>query len=310
MIGIVGSNGFIGRTLVDRLVGQDLPVRAYLREVPVTLQKGVDYTRYSLNDAFDPGNFAGIRTLVLTASASRPNSPGNTPLREFAQNVTPQLQLLEQLKTTSVEHVIYLSSGGAIYGDRASADPISESDARVPSDAYGFGKLCIEAALPMIWQGAGRRYNIIRPSNPIGKHQLASVGAHGLVTTVLHHLRSDLPITVQGDGSAVRDYFAARDLADLVLLMIGSDVKNSVVNASSGTGLSILEVIESCAKFLNVPADVRLHPEVRPAVQFNVLSNQRAFDLFGWSPRLNLTEILGELNTALDLRDQKAGPSK
>lgn len=307
MIGVIGSNGFIGRTIVDRLVDQALPLRAYLREIPTVLQPGVNYTRYSLNDSFEPANFSGIKTLVLAASASRPNSPGNTPLREFAQNVTPQLQLLEQLKATNVQHVIYLSSGGAIYGDRASAAPISENDARVPSDAYGFGKLCIEAALPMIWQGDGRRFSVIRPSNPIGKHQLASVGAHGLVTTVLHHLRSDLPIVVQGDGSAVRDYFAATDLAELVLMMISSQGHNTVVNASSGVGLSILEVVDRCAEYLGAHADVRLHPSVRPPVQFNVLCNQRAADLFGWRPKRSLTDIMAELNTALDHRDRVEG---
>ena len=135
MIGVIGSNGFIGRSIVDRLVDQALPLRAYLREIPTALQPGVSYTRYSLNDSFEPTNFSEIKTLVLAASASRPNSSGNTPLREFAQNVTPQLQLLEQLKATNVQHVIYLSSGGAIYGDRTSAVPISENDARVPSAA-------------------------------------------------------------------------------------------------------------------------------------------------------------------------------
>lgn len=307
MIGVIGSNGFIGSSIVDLLTARGEPMRAYLRQIPTVRQAGVNYTRYSLNDAFEPANFSGIRTLVLAASASRPNSPGNTPLREFAQNVTPQLQLLEQLKATHVEHVIYLSSGGAIYGDRPSATPISEDDARIPSDAYGYGKLCIESALPIIWHGEGRRFSIIRPSNPIGKHQLSSVGGHGLFTTVLHHLRSDLPIVVQGDGSAVRDYFSAMDLAELILALIRSDGQNYVVNASSGTGLSINDVISQCEEYLGIRADVRLNPSVRPKVQFNVLCNQRAADLFGWRPKLEMADIMAELNTALDNLDKVNG---
>ena len=124
---------------------------------------------------------------------------------------------------------------------------------------------------------------------------------------MLHHLRSDLPIVVQGDGSAIRDYFAATDLAELILMMINSQGHNPVVNASSGVGLSILEVIDRCAEYLGVRADVRLHPSVQPAVQFNVLCNQRAADLFGWRPKRSLTDIMAELNTALDLRDRAEG---
>lgn len=304
MIGIIGSNGFIGRSIVDRLVSEGLQLRAFLRQIPSDLQAGVNYTRFSLNDAFEPANFANIHTLVLAASASRPNSPGNTPLREFALNVTPQLQLLEQLKATTVRHIIYLSSGGAIYGDRGSDKPITEDEPCIPADAYGYGKLCIESALPMIWKGEGLRYSVVRPSNPIGKHQLASVGAHGLVTTVLHHLRNQLPIVVQGDGMAVRDYFSAQDLADLILAIIQSDLQGNVtVNAASGTGLSINQVIERCADFLNVRPDVRYNAAFRPAVRFNVLSNKRASDLFDWVPKRSLGDVMQELNAALDLRD-------
>lgn len=307
MIGVIGSNGFIGRTLVDRLVTAGWPLRAYTRQVPAFSQDGVSYVLHSMTDGFDPTLFADIQTLVLLASASRPNSQGNSPLRELEQNVTPHLALFEHLKTTDVQHLIYLSSGGAIYGDRSTAYPITEDEPCTPSDAYGFGKLCIENALPMIWQGPRRRFTIIRPSNPIGKHQLGSVGAHGLVSTVLHHLRSGMPIMVQGDGRAVRDYFSATDLADLVLMAKQSSVERAVVNASSGTGLSILDVIERCASYLGVQADVRFNPGIRPAVRFNVLCNRRAAQLFGWQPKLSLTDIMAELNTALDQRDQAKG---
>ena len=307
MIGIIGSNGFIGSTIVEFLADQGLPVRAYRRQIPLNLQEGVSYTRYNLNDPFSADTFSGIKTLVMAASASRPNSPGNTPMREFSLNVAPQLDLFEQLRDSDVQHIIYLSSGGAIYGDRSSATPITEDDARVPSDAYGFGKLCIEAALPMVWQGNGRTFSVIRPANPIGKHQLASVGSHGLVTTVLHHLRSGLPIVVQGDGSAVRDYFAASDLSELVATMARSAEQSAVVNASSGVGLSILEVIDHCAYYLGVRPNVQFNPSVRPAVQYNVLSNQRAAELFDWHPKRSLHSILDELNTALDQRDRVEG---
>ena len=181
---------------------------------------------------------------------------------------------------------------------------------------YGFGKLSIETALALIWQsesGRDRRATIIRPANPVGPHQLGHVGAHGLVTTVLHHLRQGLPVTVQGDGAAVRDYFAATDLADLILRVAqqpgagaGPVVVPVVVNAGSGRGLSILQVIDQCAGYLGVRADIRFNPGLVPAVRCNVLSHRRATDLFGWQPKQDLPGILTELTQALDQRD-KAG---
>lgn len=307
MIGVIGSSGFIGQTLMDQLQAAGIPARAYVRHLPGLPSDGVSYVRHSLTDPFEPTAFVGIDTAILLASATRPNSPGNTALRELALNVTPHLALFEGLRDTGVRHLIYLSSGGAVYGDRSTAAPIAEDEPLRPADPYGFGKLAIETALALIWQGEGRRATIIRPANPVGRHQLGHVGAHGLVTTVLHHLRHGLPIMVQGDGAAVRDYFAATDLADLIIRAATIPTAGPgtvVVNAGSGTGLSILQVIDHCAAYLGVKADIRFNPGVSPAVRCNVLRTDRAADLFGWRPGLGLPDIMAELTTALEQRDK------
>jgi UDP-glucose 4-epimerase len=321
VIGVIGSRGFLGRTVIDQLVAAGIAVRAYARPaagpVPAAVQAGVVCVPYDLTDSFDPAAFDGIDTLILLASATRPNSPGNTALSELALNVTPHLTLFQGLKGTGVRHLIYLSSGGAVYGDRPSDTPVAEDEHCRPADPYGFGKLCIETALALIWQGdsteqAGRRATIIRPANPVGRHQLASVGAHGLVTTVLHHLRQGLPVTVQGDGAAVRDYFAATDLADLILRAAQQPPAGPVagagpvvVNAGSGRGLTILQVIDLCAAHLRVRADIRFNPGLSPVVRCNVLQTRRAKALFGWQPQRGLPDILAELTGALAERDQR-----
>jgi UDP-glucose 4-epimerase len=317
VIGVIGSSGFIGRTLMDQLQAAGIPARAYVRALPglaqasmmqaSMTQDGATYVQHSLTDRFDPAAFAGIDTAILLASATRPNSPGNTPLTELELNVTPHLTLFQGLRDTGVRHLIYLSSGGAIYGDRSTPTPIAEDEPLRPADPYGFGKLSIETALALIWRGEGRRSTIIRPANPVGRHQLGHVGAHGLVTTVLHHLRQGMPIVVQGDGAAVRDYFAATDLADLIIraaTMPTAGPGTVVVNAGSGTGLSILQVIDHCAAYLGVKADIRFNPGVSPAVRCNVLRTDRAADLFSWQPRLGLPDIMAELTTALEQRDK------
>lgn len=300
MIGIVGSNGFIGRTVVDRFLFHGMQVRAFVRSSPAALPIDVETGFLDLSETLDPSSFSGLDTLVLLASASRPNSPGNTPSRELRDNVTPYLNLFDCLKRTNVKHLIYLSSGGAVYGDRSSAKPISESEPCIPADAYGYGKLCIERALSIEWKQEGRYYTVIRPSNPIGKHQLGSIGTHGLVSTALYNIRNGLPITVYGDGRIVRDYFSATDLADLIYLAAFGPKRNTVVNASSAEGLSILEVIEKCTNFLGIKADVKINEATQQAVANNVLCNKLAKDILDWQPRISFNKILCELNEEMD----------
>lgn len=313
MIGIIGSSGFIGQTIRGRLAQAGLPLRAFARSAPEQPETGPDHvplTRYSMTDAYNPALFAGLGTVVLCASATRPNTPANSPEHEWVANIAPHLALFESLLTSDVTHIVYMSSGGAVYGNRTRGTPVNEDTPCKPVDAYGYGKLCLESALPLIWKGKGRaglrRFTVIRPANPIGRYQLASVGTHGLVTTVLHHLLNDSPITVQGNGLAVRDYFAADDLANLVAAVVTSEhgLGNSTVNASSGRGMTILEVIQACAAHLKATPDIRMQPGSRPTVQYSVLNSGRAQRLFGWVPRVSFSESLTELVEAIRARDK------
>lgn len=316
MIGIIGSSGFIGRTIKGRLAKTGLPLRAFSRSSPEQQETVVDHVsfiRYSMTDPYDPALFEGLNTLVLCASATRPNTPANSPQHEWLANIAPHLSLFGSLLTSDVTHIVYMSSGGAVYGNCAIGTPIDEDTPCKPVDAYGYGKLCLESSLPLIWKGESRagprRFTIVRPANPIGKYQLASVGTHGLVTTVLHQLLNDRHITVQGDGLAVRDYFAADDLADLVVAVVTSDhyTGNCIVNASSGRGMTILEVIEACATHLKTTPDIRMLPGSEPAVHYSVLNSRRAQKLFGWSPRVNFSDSLTELVDAIKTRDRDEG---
>ena len=98
-----------------------------------------------------------------------------------------------------------------------------------------------------------RKYTIIRPSNPVGRYQLQSLGAHGLVTTAYTKIKNGEVVTIHGDGSTVRDFFHVSDLCSLVdRILVSRSESSAVINASSATGHSINQVIESLAKFLNI----------------------------------------------------------
>jgi UDP-glucose 4-epimerase len=297
VIGIIGATGFIGRSLADDCRARGRPYRAFVRSlnsVPADAFVGADaIVTFDLNATVDPAHFADVHTVILLASATKHNVSFNSYAYESMSNIAPHCHFLTQLIDTDVRHVVFVSSGGTVYGRNDARIPTPETAALKPCTPYGFGKVCIETAVETIWGGAGRLWTVLRPSNPVGRHQRMSVGAHGLVTTLFHRLREDLPITVFGDGSTVRDYFAVEDLTDLVLRAVDHPRAASLIlNASSGRGETILNIVAACERGVGRPARLTFQPDKRPDIAYSVLDNSRALETLGWRPTRSLDDII------------------
>jgi len=125
---------------------------------------------------------------------------------------------------------------------------------------------------------------------------LGSIGAHGLVTTTFHKIINEHEITVFGDGSTVRDYFSVMDLSKLIAMISReTSVGSAIINASSGVGMSINDVIAGTAEVLMKTPKVTYDLNRQPRIRNNVLSNNRAFDLFGWRPSVSFPQIIANL---------------
>jgi UDP-glucose 4-epimerase len=302
MIGYLGASGFIGRSFLDFCMLHSLEVRPFVRDVTAlnTAFAGNPFKacEHRLDQDISHADFDGIDTLVLSVSTTRPNTPGNTIENEIDINLKPHVKFLNGLKNTSVKKLIYLSSGGTVYGDVLSHSPIAETAMCQPTTAYGFGKHCIEGAIANIWKGEGRNYTIIRPSNPVGKHQLSSVGAHGLVTTVVTKIANGQTIKVAGSGETIRDYFCVDDLCQLICNINDWKIDgNLILNASSGIGSSINQVIETAASLLNKQPLIEYGAGPEPDIKYNVLDNTRARTGFDWKVVSDLQSVVRSVLT-------------
>ncbi len=308
MFCILGASGFIGRSMADYLSERDIPYSALLRaphEVPAgTFPKAKRVKAFEIGHEMDLSAFEGVKTVLVAAWATKPNIRDNGIVNEVQKNVLPHSQLLAELQKTDVEHLIFLSSGGAVYGNVDQNEHVHEDHLCIPCTPYGYGKLCIEKAIQGLWAQHGRRYTIIRASNPVGRHQMLSLGMHGLFPSVTHALVTGAPVQVFGDGSTVRDYFAVEDLAALIVAAATQNKGNQIVNASSGKGLSINEVIDICAAATGVQPELQHDPEKQPVIAFNILDSTRAREVFGWATRRKISDVAEDLNRALRTRAQ------
>lgn len=304
MIGVVGASGFIGGSVSEVLNQRGILHKGYVRSIKKTLKKSwpdvCQMSELTIGQPFEAKIFDDITTLILCVSSTRPGISNNSELRELNSNVVPHAQFLFDLLETKIDHIIFLSSGGTIYGNTFDQIPTTEDMPRNPCTAYGFGKLCIESALENIWGAKGRNYTIIRPSNPVGYRQFESVGSHGLITTAFSRIYRGETLNIYGDGNTIRDYFSVEDLAELLISIANSDHNhgNRIFNASSGIGTKTNEIITLCEKELGIKADVNYIYELSPKISYNVLSNELAREAFGWRPNCDMQKIVAGLNNS------------
>ena len=138
--------------------------------------------------------------------------------------------------------MLFASTGGAIYGDQGDKTVFSETDPTYP--VYAIGKLTIENYLRYFRRKHGLNSTVLRLSNPYGPRQNPNK-RQGIIPIFLRQLALGRPVTVFGDGTMVRDYIYVADLAEMVAATVGRDPDQSLYNVGSGTGYSILEILDA-----------------------------------------------------------------
>jgi UDP-glucose 4-epimerase len=160
-------------------------------------------------------------------------------------NLTPFLKFLDAFQDCSQTHLVYLSSGGTLYGNPAEI-PVVESSPVAPISYHGAGKAAIEAFLHACVNQGDNRITILRPSNLYGPSQ-PYVPGFGIIRNIMEKLRREEAVEIWGDGSIVRDYLYIDDFVSACLACTRFDMqqnKINIFNVSSGHCLSINQLCD------------------------------------------------------------------
>lgn len=189
------GGGFIGIALAKRLAEDGRQVHVIARHV---LPNNADTFAVHIGDLGDPALLEKFShqcsTVIHLASATLPGSSARNPTREL-DNLVPTLQLLETMQHWENVHMIFMSSGGTVYGN-PTANPVSENAPLIPLSNHGAGKVALEGFLHA-FRATGHPVTILRTSNAYGPGQNMRAG-FGLVRTLLEHARSGESIDIWG----------------------------------------------------------------------------------------------------------------
>ena len=238
---------------------------------------------------YDFGELLKNQEIVYHLVSTTVPSTSNVKLEdEIQDNVIPTIKLLEACVEQSVAKIVFLSSGGTVYGGGRDV-PLKEDDEQMPICSYGIQKLTIEKYIHLYFHLYGLDYRIVRLANPYGQ------GKVGAVTTFLWKIMHDENITIFGDGSAVRDYIYVDDAIDGILAIVNQENDNKVFNLGSGKGYSLRDILETAEQILQKKAFIRRKPKREMDVAYNVLDIQRYIEVTGKRPEVGLSEGMRKL---------------
>lgn len=303
---VFGGGGFVGSTIADRLLddGHELiiferprvtPYRAFL---PSESVRWVDGDMSSMHDVDEA--VRGMDVVVHLVSTTLPKNSNDDPIYDVQSNVVATLQILNAMVTHKVPKIVFISSGGTVYGNPKYL-PIDEAHPTDPLVSYGITKLAIEKYLQVYSHLHGIQSVVLRVANPYGERQRVET-AQGAVGVFLNRALSGLPIEIWGDGSVTRDYIHVSDVAEAFVKAIAYTGKQPCFNISSGMGISLNVLVGLLETALSRKIAVTFRPRRTFDVPTSVLANDLAKKELGWTPEVSMQD--GLLRTATWLQRQ------
>lgn len=293
---VTGAAGFIGSTLVDRLLADghsvvgvdDLSSGRSENLGPAERRDDFEFAKADIVDADLIGLLADIRPEVifhLAAQISVRHSVDD-PSFDAAVNVVGTVRLAEAARRAGVRKIVHTSSGGSIYGTPSSY-PTNEETPTDPTSPYAASKVAGEVYLNTFRNLYGLECSHIAPANVYGPRQDPH-GEAGVVAIFAQALLAGRPTKIFGDGTDTRDYVFVDDVVDAFVRASGGAGGGQRFNIGTGVETSVRQLHTAIASAVGAPDEPEFHPPRLGDLQRSCLDVSRAESVLGWRPRVKL----------------------
>lgn len=290
---ITGGAGFIGSHVTKNLLGAGYDVEIIddfstgrMENLDgminkIKLVEGSILDRRLLQNQFDV-----VDVVIHLAAQISVTRSLKSPIIDAETNILGSLRVAEFCIEKNIKHIIFASSGGAIYGEPKIL-PATEETTPSPLSPYAASKLAFENYLNY-YQEKGLTSSILRLSNIYGPKQDPR-GEAGVISIFLENIKQSRPLSVFGDGSTSRDYLNVTDLADLITIFTEKRIPGCY-NISTGKETTLNTLIDVIRNVTECDPVINTLPLRHGEVKNISLSNQKVNNVIGWKPRIELNE--------------------
>lgn len=280
----------MGRSLCKQLCN-NYHIVAYDKYFPQDLLKlkNINFVQGDFVSEQSFGNLLrDIEIVIHLISTTLPVEGTNNILREIEENIKPTACLLEAISNSSVERLVFSSSGGTVYGDTNNTINTIESPHN-PQSTYGLQKSIVEKLILFYAQQYGFRAGIMRITNPYGIGQDAHK-PQGVIPILIRKLYLREPIAIYGDYNT-RDYIFMGDLMNAFEKMFSYNGCQSRFNIGTGINTTVSDIIARIERISGKKfASIHHFPGRSYDVTHVLLNVEDSWSELGWKPTVSLDE--------------------
>lgn len=210
------------------------------------------------------------------------------PLFDAEVNILGSLNVIECARSYGVKKFVYISSGGAAYGEPVYL-PCDENHPINPICQYGASKHTVEHYLYMYRVNYGLEYSVLRYPNVFGPRQDPH-GEAGVIAIFIGKMLRNEPVVINGDGEQQRDYVFVTDCARANLLTLNAP--SGIYNLGAGQGTTVNQLFTALGKMTGYQQKAVYGPAKLGETRFIYLNAAKANKEMAWQPFISLEEGL------------------
>ncbi len=288
---ITGGAGFIGSNLADKALEAGWKV-AVLDDLSSGRRENVpaaaEFFQVDIQDAAAVDNaFASFKPTAVSHQAAQASVAISVrePQKDASINIIGSINIMQSCVNHHVGHLVFASTGGAIYGEVPDGTRASVSTVPLPLSPYACSKFAVEKYLDCFRHEHKLNFTVLRYANVYGPRQDPH-GEAGVVAIFCSRMLANEPVgvfarTTVGDPGCVRDYVFIADVVKANMAALQGQIPDRVLNVGTGRETTTLQLAEHIRLTLNSHSEIRYGDRRAGDVERSLLDADRLVELLG-----------------------------